>query len=79
MTLMESALFCAITPEEVLDIGTGEPGPNVRAVTGLSTAVTGWVAESILSEVDTRRRVSLVKYFIKVADVRSLVKFLVAL
>ncbi|KAI0031075.1 ras guanine nucleotide exchange factor domain-containing protein [Vararia minispora EC-137] len=69
MTLMECALFCAITPEEVLD-ASGEPALNVRKVTSLSTVVTGWVAECILNESDTKRRVGLVKFFIKVADIR---------
>lgn len=41
---------------------------NVKAVTSLSTVITGWVAESILNEPDTKKRTALVKYFIKVAD-----------
>jgi son of sevenless-like protein len=71
MTLVECALFSAITPEEVLEDAGGAANVNVRAVTGLSTAVTGWIAESILSEADTKRRTQLVKFFIKLADVRS--------
>ena len=41
---------------------------NVKAVTSLSTAITGWVAESILNEPDTKKRTALVKFFIKLAD-----------
>ncbi|EPT05113.1 hypothetical protein FOMPIDRAFT_1112277 [Fomitopsis schrenkii] len=70
MTTMESLLYCAIKPEEVLESGKeGATSPvNVRAVTSMSTAITGFVAESILNELDTKKRTSLVKFFIKVAD-----------
>ncbi|THH20117.1 hypothetical protein EW146_g1212 [Bondarzewia mesenterica] len=70
MTIMECTLFCAIQPEEVLESGQeGAKAPlNVKAVTSLSTVITGWVAESILSESDPKKRTALVKFFIKVAD-----------
>ena len=42
---------------------------NVKAVSALSTAITGWVAESILDESDIKKRTGLVKFFIKLADV----------
>lgn len=81
LTVMESGLYCAIQPEEVLE--TGQKGGaaailgNVKAVTSFSTAITGWVAESILDELDTKKRTALVKFFIKVADVsRRLAVFL---
>ncbi|KAI0352648.1 ras GEF [Trametes cingulata] len=68
LTTMECTLYCAIQPEELLDAG-GAPAPaHVKAVTSLSTAITGWVAESILNEPDTKRRTALVKFFIKLAD-----------
>jgi hypothetical protein len=72
-TVMEHALFGAIGPDEVLDMGgDGARNPaSVRRVTGLSTAVTGWVSESILKEMDTKKRTALVKFFIKLADVRA--------
>jgi len=41
---------------------------HVMAMSTLSTAITGWVTESILNEPDTRKRTVLVKYFIKLAD-----------
>ncbi|KAJ7695692.1 ras guanine nucleotide exchange factor domain-containing protein [Mycena rosella] len=70
LTIMECNLYCAIQPEEVLETGQeGAKSPtNVRAVSSLSTAITGWVAESILSESDTKKRTLLIKFFIKVAD-----------
>ncbi|THH27575.1 hypothetical protein EUX98_g6616 [Antrodiella citrinella] len=70
MTVMECTLYCAILPEEVLETGKTGAGSlgNVRAVTTLSTVITGWVAESILNEPDTKKRTYLVKFFIKLAD-----------
>lgn len=71
MTVMECNLYCAIRPEEVLETGQqGSISPvNVKAMSSLSTAITGWVAESILNELDTKKRTALVKFFIKLADV----------
>ncbi|KAF8172055.1 ras guanine nucleotide exchange factor domain-containing protein [Mycena galopus ATCC 62051] len=70
LTIMECNLYCAIQPVEVLETGQegAKPPTNVKAVSSLSTAITGWVAESILSEPDTKKRTQLVKFFIKVAD-----------
>lgn len=71
LTIMECNLYCAINPVEVLETGQegAKPPVNVRAVSTLSTVITGWVAESILSEHDAKKRTLLVKFFIKVADV----------
>jgi son of sevenless len=71
LTIMECNLYCAIQPEEILETGQeGAKSPvNVRAVSSLSTAITGWVAECILSEPDIKKRTLLVKFFVKVAEV----------
>ena len=70
MTVMECQLYCAIKPEEVLETGQDGANPvNVRAMSSLSTLVTGWVSESILNEPDLKKRIALVKFFVKVADV----------
>ncbi|GLB38406.1 putative guanine nucleotide exchange factor for Ras-like GTPases; N-terminal motif containing protein [Lyophyllum shimeji] len=70
LTIMECNLYCAIQPEEVLETGSegAKPPVNVRAVSSLSTVITGWVAESILSELDLKKRTALVRFYIKVAD-----------
>ncbi|KAG1882008.1 ras guanine nucleotide exchange factor domain-containing protein [Suillus tomentosus] len=70
LTIMECDLYCAIQPEEVLETGQEgtKPPVNVRAVSSLSTVITGWVAENILDEHDIKKRTLLVKFFIKVAD-----------
>ncbi|KAF8827530.1 hypothetical protein HHX47_DHR4000078 [Lentinula edodes] len=73
MTIMESRLYGQIMPEEILESGQdgSKPPVNVKEMSSLSTAITGWVAESILNERDTKKRTALVKFFIKVADVSS--------
>ncbi|KAH7885313.1 ras guanine nucleotide exchange factor domain-containing protein [Phlebopus sp. FC_14] len=70
LTIMECELYCAIQPEEVLETGqeSVKPPINVRAVSSLSTVITGWIAENILNEHDMKKRTQLVKFFIKVAD-----------
>ncbi|OCH84910.1 ras GEF [Obba rivulosa] len=70
LTTMECTLYCAIQPEEVLETGQqgGTYPVNVKALTSLSTVITGWVAESILNELDMKKRTALVKFFIKLAD-----------
>ncbi|KAG6837197.1 hypothetical protein H0H93_013424 [Arthromyces matolae] len=70
LTIIECNLYCAIQPEELLDMGSeGAKSPaNVKAVTSLSTVITGWVAESILDEPDLKKRTALVRFFIKVAN-----------
>ena len=69
LTVMECNLYCMIQAEEVLETGSKMgTNLNVKSVTSLSTAITGWVAESILNEPDTKKRTALVKYFIKLAD-----------
>jgi son of sevenless-like protein len=40
----------------------------VKEMSKLSTTITGWVAENILNEHDTKKRTLLMKFFIKVAD-----------
>ncbi|KAK2465259.1 hypothetical protein APHAL10511_002613 [Amanita phalloides] len=70
LTIMECEAYCAIQPEEMLETGQqgAKPPVNVKTVTSLSTAITGWVAECILSEIDIKKRSLIIKFFIKVAD-----------
>lgn len=72
LTIMECHLYCLIQPEEILETGQegATPPLNVKSVTSLSTVITGWAAESILDEPDLKKRTALVKFFIKIADVR---------
>lgn len=69
-TIRESKLYLLVSPEEVLELGQpGAPSKNLKAISSLSTAVTGWVTECILDEGDAKKRTALVKFFVKVADV----------
>ena len=74
-TLVESEMYCLITAEEMLELGRegAPPAENVKKVSAFSTAVTGWVSESILGETDVKKRALLVKFFIKLADVGPVV------
>ncbi|KAF8510357.1 ras guanine nucleotide exchange factor domain-containing protein [Hysterangium stoloniferum] len=69
-TIMESKLYLKVLPEELLELGQsgGAPAVNVKSISSLSTAITGWVTECILNESDAKKRTNLVKFFIKVAD-----------
>jgi hypothetical protein len=75
MTIMENNLYLAIQPLELLETGQqGVKSPvTIKAVSSHSTTITGWVAESILNEHDIKKRTALVKFFIKLAEVSSII------
>ncbi|GAA6008229.1 hypothetical protein JCM10207_000046 [Rhodosporidiobolus poonsookiae] len=81
LTIMESRVYGSIRPDELLGSSGGASGggaagakdgagknANVRKMSALSTRLTGWIAETILSEQDQKRRTGLVKYFIKLGE-----------
>jgi len=83
ITIMGSKLYCSIEPEELLAMdggskkaaANGGSGPGaggvqsyLKAMSTLSTAISGWINESILGEEDVRKRVQLLKFFIKLGD-----------
>ncbi|KAI8926456.1 ras guanine nucleotide exchange factor domain-containing protein [Entophlyctis helioformis] len=72
MTLIESAMYARIMPQELMRQEwakkRGSIANNVRAMSQMSTKVTGWVVSSILSDSDAKRRSIIIKFFIKVAD-----------
>ncbi|KAJ3046093.1 hypothetical protein HDV00_003843 [Rhizophlyctis rosea] len=72
LTIMESRVFLRISPGELVGQEWTKKDSrisgNVRAMMGLSTRITGWVACMIVSEVDVRRRYNLLKHFIKIGD-----------
>ncbi|KAL8293045.1 hypothetical protein RQP46_000739 [Phenoliferia psychrophenolica] len=71
LTIMESRLYCKIQPDELLGQEFSKKGAhalNVRAMSTLSTRLTGWIAETILNEQDTKKRAGLLKYFIKLSE-----------
>ncbi|KAI8331211.1 hypothetical protein BC941DRAFT_439311 [Chlamydoabsidia padenii] len=72
-TLMESALFCQITPYELIGqefkkkVGQST-AIHVKAMIQKSTQVTSWVCDTILREQDAKRRAQMLKFWIKVGD-----------
>jgi len=71
ITLMESKLFQAIKSEEVIgQLFNKKPSlaGNVRAMSAMSTKMTGWFTETILNEVDLRKRTAILKFLIKLGS-----------
>lgn len=76
LTIRESRLFCSISPIECLNkewnskrgvSGGGEPS-NIRKFIQNSNCLTNWVAACILAEKDTKKRASVIKYFVQVSE-----------
>ncbi|PBP27877.1 cell division control protein-like protein Cdc25 [Diplocarpon rosae] len=76
LTIVESKLYGKIKPTECLNktwqkkIGENdpEPAPNVKALILHSNQLTNWVAEMILTQLDVKKRVVVIKHFVLVAD-----------
>ena len=68
LTIIESKLFCAVNPEDLLQTGK-KTIPSLRALSTLSNQITGWVADGVLNEEDAKKRAALLKFYIKIADV----------
>lgn len=72
ITLLESRLYCSISPEEIIGQEFGKKSAeasHVRAMSGMTTRCTGWIMECILNEDDTRKRSQVLKYCIKLGSV----------
>jgi son of sevenless-like protein len=76
LTIVESRLYGKIKPTECLNktwqkkFGDNEPdpAPNVKALILHSNQLTNWVAEMILTQLDVKKRVVVIKHFVLVAD-----------
>ncbi|KAI1811124.1 ras GEF [Poronia punctata] len=76
LTIIESKLYAKIKPTECLNKtwqkkvkeGEPEPAPNVKALILHSNQMTNWVAEMILSQMDVKKRVGVIKHYVSVAD-----------
>ncbi|RDB17922.1 Cell division control protein 25 [Hypsizygus marmoreus] len=71
LTIMESSLYQKIKPMECLQRAREqrtENIDNIAIVIQTSNRIADWVAESILSKEDSRRRAAAVKHLISVAD-----------
>jgi son of sevenless len=71
LTIMESQLYQRIRPMECLQRAREQRTENIDNITVViqtSNKVALWVAESVLSKEDSRRRAGAVKHLISVAD-----------
>ncbi|KAF9454846.1 ras GEF [Macrolepiota fuliginosa MF-IS2] len=71
LTIMESRMYQRIKPIEALGRARAQKmdvTDNIGAVIQTSNRIADWVAHSILSKEDSRRRAQVVKYLINVAD-----------
>ncbi|KDR82605.1 hypothetical protein GALMADRAFT_238008 [Galerina marginata CBS 339.88] len=71
LTIMESQLYQKIKPMECLQRSREQKTENVDNITTViqtSNRIADWVAESVLSKEDSRRRAQVVKHLIAVAD-----------
>lgn len=75
ITLMENRLFCQIRPNEMIGqefkkkVGTSQ-AIHVKAMIQTSTQITSLVSDTILNELDAKKRAHVLKYWIKVGDVK---------
>ena len=84
LTIIESRLYSKIKPHECLNkiwqkkpqTSDHEMAANVKALILHSNRLTNWVAEMILSQNEPKKRVSVIKHFVSVADVSGPLLFL---
>lgn len=72
LTLMESNLYQKIRPIECLQRSRDQKGDvndNISQVIKFANGISEWVADAVLAKDDSRRRASVVKNFINIADV----------
>lgn len=74
LTIVEMAIFQKIGPAELMKQewsrkNSKSVAVNVRAMTAMSTKITGWIVSTILQESDLKRRAYVLKFFIKVGEV----------
>lgn len=71
LTIIESRLFCAVGPEELLSQRwldkTSDKGANVRAMSSLTNDISGFVADTILQFEEPKKRALAIKQWIGIA------------
>ncbi|KPV77867.1 uncharacterized protein RHOBADRAFT_12084 [Rhodotorula graminis WP1] len=72
LTIMDGRLFQRITAQECLGKAWpkqfGNDAPNISAMIDMSNAITRWVIETILSQVDLKKRASIIKHYVALAE-----------
>lgn len=77
LTVMDFKLYSSIRPVECLDKAwsrdpndeNGNVAVNIRASIEYCNQVTSWVSDSILSQSDIKKRSTIIKYWVQVAEV----------
>ncbi|KAK4163697.1 ras guanine nucleotide exchange factor domain-containing protein [Cladorrhinum sp. PSN259] len=72
LTIKQMSLFCSIMPEELLGskwtkLG-GAGAPNVKAMSAFTTGLSNLVADTILAFDEVKKRASVIKQWIKIAN-----------
>ena len=72
ITLVENALYCSISPLDLLFRQTafkgeqlGSSSSSIKAMSLLTTQLTNWMGECILRESDIKRRTQLLRFFVR--------------
>lgn len=72
LTVRQMGIFCSILPEELLGSQwmkkSGADAPNVKAMSSLSTDLSNLVAETILQYPEVKKRATVIKHWIKIAQ-----------
>lgn len=72
LTIKESRIFCSILPEELLRLEWSKPkgslAVNVAALIKMCNEITNLVTDSILHFEEVKKRATVIKHWIKIAD-----------
>ncbi|KXX78322.1 Ras guanine nucleotide exchange factor A [Madurella mycetomatis] len=72
LTIKQMTLFCSIMPEELLGSKWTKRGgigaPNVKAMSSFTTGLSNLVADTILQYDEVKKRASVIKHWIKIAN-----------
>ncbi|AEO62069.1 hypothetical protein MYCTH_2313005 [Thermothelomyces thermophilus ATCC 42464] len=72
LTMKQMALFCSITPDELLGSKWtkfgGAETPNVKAMSAFTTGLTNLVVDTILHHEEVKKRALVIKQWIKIAN-----------
>jgi len=75
LAIFEANLYNRIKPVDCLDTAWSrsnpEDGANIKAMILTSNRMAAWVAQAILTHIDAKKRAQVMKYFLQVADVSS--------
>ncbi|KAJ3109814.1 hypothetical protein HDU97_000044 [Phlyctochytrium planicorne] len=72
LTIIEARAYNQLQPVEFLNQAWSKKdnnvAVNVRGMAKTSNRISGWIAKTILSETDNKKRLNIIKHFINIAD-----------